>query len=99
MPDVPRQEDALRAKIAPKVSALVRNDIMGNGTRYNLFDATLGKRTGDEVRALLAVAAVARRVARDWDRWDEATPETCRAFHRALARLDRASRASGRGTK
>ena len=68
-------------RIAPRLSKLLRNDIAGNGTRYNLFDATLGKAAGDEARALLAVA-------RDLERYrymgDARTL-------RVLRRLDRAS--------
>lgn len=76
-----------RAKIAPTLQAFIPR--LAYRTE---LERVVNAKALRELKALLAVATAARRVARDWDHWDEATPETCKAFHRALARLERASR-------
>ena len=80
-------------KIAPTLVEMV-----ALCSKLEIPDSIESAKARAELRALLAVARAARRVAQDWDRWDEATPETCRAFHRALARLDKAS-ATPRGDR
>ncbi len=61
-------------------------------TKEKAGDAQVVRLARAEVLALVAVARAARTTANEWNRWDEARPETCARMYRALARLDALSK-------